>query len=83
MLYGKHIRMIISWNLVAESMDNKSIYKNSRKAFLSASDEAYSEDGVDLSLIRWMLTLTPTERLQTLQQNIQSIRKLRRETSDS
>jgi len=24
----------------------------------------YSEDGVDLTLIRWMLSLTPQERLQ-------------------
>ena len=28
----------------------------------------YSEDGVDLTLIRWMLSLTPSERLDTLQQ---------------
>lgn len=27
----------------------------------------HSEDGVDLTLIRWMLSLTPLERLQTLQ----------------
>ena len=27
----------------------------------------YSEDGVDLSLIRWMLSLTPGERLQFVQ----------------
>lgn len=35
------------------------------------------EDGVDITLIRWMLSMTPTERLQTLQQNVQSIMKLR------
>jgi hypothetical protein len=64
-------------------MDNKPLYKNSKKASLSANDDAYSEDGVGLSLIRWMLTLTPTERLHALQQNILSIRKLRGETSDS
>jgi hypothetical protein len=64
-------------------MDNKPIYKNFNKASLPCRDNSYSEDGVDLSLIRWMLTLTPTERLQTLQQNILSIRKLRGETSDS
>ncbi|NJL29198.1 MAG: hypothetical protein HC897_15600 [Thermoanaerobaculia bacterium] len=29
--------------------------------------ELYSEDGVDLSLIRWMLSLTPGERLQFAQ----------------
>ena len=44
---------------------------------LSESDRLYSEDGVDLSLIRWMLSMTPTERLQTLQQNIRAVMRLR------
>jgi hypothetical protein len=43
----------------------------------------YSEDGVDLSLIRWMLSLTPTERLQVLQQNVRSILRLRSERTDT
>lgn len=30
-------------------------------------EPAYSEDGVDLTLIRWMLDKTPEERLQELQ----------------
>ena len=30
----------------------------------------YSEDGVDLTLIRWMLSLTPAERLQILQNHV-------------
>jgi len=34
---------------------------------------AYSEDGVDLTLVRWMLSLTPIERLNVLQQNMLSI----------
>jgi hypothetical protein len=38
---------------------------------------AYSEDGVDLTLIRWMLSLSPLQRLQVLQQTVQSIQKLR------
>jgi hypothetical protein len=38
--------------------------------------QAYSEDGVDLTLIRWMLSLTPYERLQALQQNVQSLARL-------
>ncbi len=38
---------------------------------------AYSEDGVDLTLIRWMLTFTPTERLNILQQNMISINRLK------
>jgi hypothetical protein len=36
----------------------------------------YSEDGVDLTLIRWMLSLTPTERLQALQESVQSLARL-------
>ena len=38
---------------------------------------ALSEDGVDLTLIRWMLSLTPAERLQALQGAVQSISELR------
>jgi len=30
----------------------------------------YSDDGIDLTLIRWMLSLTPAERLQVLQQQV-------------
>ena len=30
----------------------------------------YSEDGVDLTLIRWMLSLTPAERLELLQSHL-------------
>ena len=39
--------------------------------------EHFSSDGVDLTLIRWMLSLTPMERLQTLQNNVRSILRLR------
>jgi hypothetical protein len=39
--------------------------------------EQISDDGVDLTLIRWMLSLTPMERLQTLQNNVRSILRLR------
>lgn len=42
----------------------------------SEIDHLYAEDGVDLTLIRWMLSLTPTERLQVLQQNVQSLARL-------
>jgi hypothetical protein len=47
--------------------------------FPSEKSSLYSDDGVDLTLIRWMLSLTPTERLQLLQQNIRSIMRLRGE----
>jgi len=38
---------------------------------------ASSEDGVDLTLIRWMLSLAPTERLNVLQENLLSIARLK------
>ena len=37
----------------------------------------YSEDGVDLTLIRWMLSLTPAERLTFLQKRIEEIAIIR------
>jgi hypothetical protein len=37
----------------------------------------YSEDGVDLSLVRWMLSLTPAERLQLAQRSANRILAIR------
>jgi hypothetical protein len=37
----------------------------------------YSPDGVDLTLIRWMLSLTPAERLEFLEQHVNAIRAIR------
>ena len=37
----------------------------------------YSDDGVDLTLIRWMLSLSPIERLRTAQRYANSARRLR------
>ncbi len=42
-----------------------------------AEKPSHSEDGVDLTLIRWMLSLTPAERLEVLQQHIWAIASLR------
>ena len=56
---------------------NESKPLDSEKASLLEHDLIYSKDGVDLTLIRWMLSMTPTERLQVLQQNIRSIMRLR------
>ena len=36
----------------------------------------YSEDGVDLTLIRWMLSFTPLERLRIMQQYAASTYRL-------
>jgi hypothetical protein len=38
---------------------------------------ALSEDGVDRTLIRWMLSLTPRERLQAVQNHANAIRRVR------
>jgi hypothetical protein len=37
----------------------------------------YSADGVDLTLIRWMLSLTPAERLEYLEQRVNDIISIR------
>jgi hypothetical protein len=37
----------------------------------------YSPDGVDLTLIRWMLSLTPAERLEFLDQHVNAIAAIR------
>lgn len=47
-----------------------------------ASDEQipltdYSADGVDLTLIRWMLSLTPAQRLEFLEQRVNDILAIR------
>jgi hypothetical protein len=39
--------------------------------------DTHSDDGVDLTLIRWMLSLTPAERLEVLQRTVSSIQDLR------
>jgi len=37
----------------------------------------YSPDGVDLTLIRWMLSLTPAERLEFLEDRVNDIIAIR------
>jgi hypothetical protein len=39
-------------------------------------DESYDQDGVDRSLIRWMLGLTPGERLAQVQGTIDLVRSV-------
>lgn len=47
------------------------------KGLIPKAIKAYGDDGVDLTLIRWMLSLSPDERLQVLQDSVQSIMRLR------
>jgi hypothetical protein len=48
---------------------------------MATDDEArltdYSADGVDLTLIRWMLSLTPAERLEYLEERVNDIISIR------
>lgn len=46
-------------------------------------EPTHSPDGVDLTLIRWMLSLTPEERLRILQANVRAILRLRDQTTRS
>jgi hypothetical protein len=41
------------------------------------SEAVYNEDGVDLSLIRWMLSLTPRQRLLHVQGFAQAVQRVR------
>lgn len=56
---------------------DESIPQDLEETPLAEGEPTHSEDGVDLTMIRWMLSMTPTERLQTLQQNVRSIMRLR------
>jgi hypothetical protein len=49
----------------------------------SIMEENIQGDGVDLSLIQWMLSLSPGERLRALQQYIHSIMRIRGEKADT
>jgi hypothetical protein len=51
--------------------------KNRPSTIHKQKEPIYNDEGVDLTIIRWMLSLSPVERLQVLQQNIQSIMRLR------
>ena len=42
-----------------------------------SAENAYDRNGVDLTLIRWMLTLTPVERIEHIQQAADSLEELR------
>jgi hypothetical protein len=47
----------------------------------SAPDTPYAEDGVDLTMIRWMLSLTPQQRLDVLQGFVNAVERIRAQQS--
>ncbi len=40
-----------------------------------------STEGVDRSLVRWTLSLSPRQRLQVLEEHLRGVRALRRDTA--
>jgi hypothetical protein len=50
---------------------------------LEPAQPEYDRNGVDLTLIRWMLDMTPAERLATLQSFVDAVRKARGERGES
>lgn len=49
----------------------------------TGAEPQISESGVDLTLVRWMCSMTPTERLRVLQGAVDSLMRLRRGRSDA
>jgi hypothetical protein len=45
-------------------------------------DGAFSDDGIDLTVIRWLLGLTPSERLRAVQDMIDAASALRAAAGD-
>jgi hypothetical protein len=45
---------------------------------MPVEDGVYDANGIDRSLIRWMLSLTPTERLAVVQGSIDLVQSVRR-----
>jgi hypothetical protein len=48
-----------------------------------SAQATHSEDGVDLMLIRWMLSLTPAQRLDVLEDHLSTILRTRGEAAHS
>ena len=48
-----------------------------RSEAAQSEQSEYSADGIDLTLIRWMLSLTPAERLEVLQRFVTSVEEIR------
>jgi hypothetical protein len=57
--------------------DDPSSAKEPSPAVPAADLPTHSADGVDLTLIRWMLSLTPAQRLQVLEDHVESLLSIR------
>ncbi len=52
------------------------LLEQARAELAAMQKEAYDDDGVDLSLIRWMLSLTPRERLRAVDDHGRSLARV-------
>ena len=89
-LESEIVKGLRQWRLARPFLSPKERYDpeprspmNSPEAGSNEENPTYSQDGVDLTLIRWMLSLSPLERLETLQQTVQSILRLRGEETEA
>ena len=62
---------------VQEKRCHHSDLKEQSPSDFPAPSPDYSEDGIDLSLVRWMLSLTPAARLRFLDEHIHAIEAIR------
>ena len=71
-----------SFPLARDNVKENRDFQNRLRRSPPIGEPLYSESGVDVTLIRWMLSLTPAERLQVLQQTIRSILRLKGDLSN-
>lgn len=57
--------------------ESKPVLQRSEGRSLTETPGHGGDDGVDVTLIRWLLSMTPAERLDNLQQAVNSILALR------
>jgi len=58
-------------------MDDLAVWPHVEGEEVDEGRGAYDEEGVDLTLLRWMVSLTPMERLQVLQSSVTALQRLR------
>ena len=67
------VALLVGERLI-QTVRHTAIYKPRR---IDVARFEYSADGIDLTLISWMLSLTPAERLQVLQRFVSSVEEIR------
>lgn len=66
--------MLVSASPTAEESLEREVFDEVEQRF----EEAYDENGVDRSLIRWSLSRTPTERVMAVEETLNALATLKR-----